>query len=168
MLQLVSQLKREMGACTFFFSCFNPTGRYRLNLGVPYQRDVAKLLMVMNKKVYAAIKAKEITDRSQKGNLSCFRNERVNGYRFTLTPTWKLPSTGTFEFDFVQMAERPLEAQQSTPDEIQCLYEWFEATYEQLKASIPAKHQAACLAQIGEALSECFRGVAEYFVMSSD
>jgi hypothetical protein len=134
-----------MGACTFYFSCFNPTGRYRLNLGVPYQREVAKVLLVMNKKVYAMIKAKEITDRSQKGNQSCFRNERVNGFKFAISQTWKLPNTGTFEFDFIYTADKPQEAHQSSPDEIQCLLEWFEATYEQLKAGIAPKQQAACL-----------------------
>ena len=74
--------------------------------------------MVMNKKVAAMIKAKEIVDRSQRGNQSCFRNERISGGKFEMSPTWKLPSAGTFEFDYVYMAERPHEAQQSTPDEI--------------------------------------------------
>lgn len=53
-----------MGVSTFYFSVFNPTGRYNLNLNVPYQRDIAKVLMVMNKKVFAMIKGKEIVDRS--------------------------------------------------------------------------------------------------------
>jgi hypothetical protein len=66
--------------------------------------------MVMNKKVVAMVKAKEIVDRSQMGNQSCFRNERINGYKFEMSPTWKLPSTGTFEFDYVNMADRPHEA----------------------------------------------------------
>ena len=157
-----------MGATTFYFSCFNPTGRYKLNLGVSYQRDIAKVLMVMNKKVTAMIKAKEIVDRSQVGNQSCFRNERVNGFRFDMSPTWKLPASGTFEFDFIQMADRPHEAQQSPADEIQSLYEWFEGTYEQLKSFVNPKHPETCLNLIGEILSECFRGVAEYSVMSSD
>jgi lauroyl/myristoyl acyltransferase len=85
MLQLVSQMKQEMGASTLYFSCFNPTGKYKLNLSVSYQRDVAKVLMVMNKKVFAMIKAKEIVDRSQVGNQSCFRNERINGFKFEMS-----------------------------------------------------------------------------------
>ena len=41
--------------------------------------------MVMNKKVFAAIKAKETVDRSQQGNQSCFRNERINGFKFEMS-----------------------------------------------------------------------------------
>ena len=87
-----------------------------------YQRDVAKVLMVMNKKAYTMIKAKEIVDRSQIGNQSCFRNERINNYKFEMTQTWKLPNTGIFEFDFIHMADRPHEAQQSSAEDIQALF----------------------------------------------
>ena len=111
MLQLVSQLKQEMGASTLYFSCFNTTGRYKLNLSISYQREIAKVLMVMNKKVFAMIKAKEMVDRSQVGNQSCFRNERINGFKFEMSQTWKMPASGTFEFDYIQMVDRPHEAQ---------------------------------------------------------
>lgn len=74
-----------MGASAFYFSVFNPNGRYKLNLNISYQRDIAKVLMVMNKKVFAAIKAKETVDRSQQGNQSCFRNERINGFKFEMS-----------------------------------------------------------------------------------
>ena len=107
-----------MGPSTFYFSCFNTNGRYKLKLNIAYQRDIAKVLMVMNKRVFAAIKAKEIVDRSQQGNQSNFRNERINGFKFEMSPTWKLPSSGTFEFDYVNMLDKPHEAQSSTPDEI--------------------------------------------------
>jgi len=74
-----------MGVSAFYFSVFNPNGRYKLNLNISYQRDIAKVLMVMNKKVFAAIKAKETVDRSQQGNQSCFRNERINGFKFEMS-----------------------------------------------------------------------------------
>ena len=85
MMMLMSQVKKDMGTSQFYFSVFNPTGRYKLNLNVGYQRDVAKVLMVMNKKVQPMIKAKEITDRSQIGNQSCFRNERINNHKFEMS-----------------------------------------------------------------------------------
>jgi hypothetical protein len=65
---LLSQLKQEIGTNAYYFSSFNPTGRYRLNLNIEVQRNIAKNLLVMNKKMYAMVKAKEIVDKSQIGN----------------------------------------------------------------------------------------------------
>ena len=61
----------------------------------------------MNKKYYAMVKAKERTDQSLQGNQSCFRNERVNNFKFEMSPTWRLPDQGIFEFDFVYFVDRP-------------------------------------------------------------
>jgi len=119
----------------------------------------------MNKSIFKAIKAKEVVDRSQVGNQSCFRNERINKEKFKMSQTWKLPDQGIFEFDFVWMGPKPHEAEQSPMEDIQVLLEWFDMTYQQLKSKAKGKE---ALARVGEVLSECFRGISEYFVFSSE
>jgi len=52
-------MKDKLGADTLYFSCFNPNGRYRLNLSNPAEREIAKDLIVINRRVEAKIKAKE-------------------------------------------------------------------------------------------------------------
>ena len=52
---------------------------------------------------------------------------------------WKVPHTGKFEFDFVTFAFRPTEAEKSSDQDIQVLYEWFEMTYQQLAKHINPK-----------------------------
>lgn len=61
---LLSSIKTRMGVSTMYWSSFNPNGRYRLDLGDPVQRAVAKNLIVINKRNNAAIVAKERFDRS--------------------------------------------------------------------------------------------------------
>ena len=99
------------GSPVLYFSCFNPNGRYRLDLSNEIERRVAKNLIVINKGVAAKIAAKEIVDRSQHGNSSCFRNERINNYKFDASHpwnTWAVPQQGIFEFDFVMFGSQPL------------------------------------------------------------
>ena len=137
----MTQLKQKIGTNAYYFSCFNPTGHYRLDLNVEVQRNIAKNLLVVNKKMYAAVKAKESVDRSQIGNQSCFRNEKVNNFKFEMTPTWRLPDQGIFEFDYVYLLEKPTEEQQTPQDEVVDLLEWFETTYEHLKQYIDPKNK---------------------------
>ena len=61
----------------------------------------------MNKKMYAMIKAKETVDRSQIGNQSCFRNEKINNFKFEMAQNWRLPDNGIFEFDFIYLIDKP-------------------------------------------------------------
>lgn len=101
----LTALKQKMGGTSaLYFSCFNPNGRYRLDLSNDIERRIAKNLLVIGKGVTAKVTAKELCDRSQRGNGSCFRNERVDGYKFEMTPMWALPQGGIFEFDFVTFA----------------------------------------------------------------
>jgi hypothetical protein len=37
------------------------------------------------------------------GNKSFFRNEKINGKSFVLSPEWQLPTNGIFEFDFMYL-----------------------------------------------------------------
>ena len=48
------------GSPVLYFSCFNPNGRYKLDLSNEIERRVAKNLIVINKGVAAKIAAKEI------------------------------------------------------------------------------------------------------------
>lgn len=68
-----------MGHCAFFFNFWNPNGHYELNLANEIERDIAITLIVMNKEASRVILAGERPDRSQMGNKSCFRNEKLNG-----------------------------------------------------------------------------------------
>ena len=118
-----------------YFSPFNPNGRYRLDLSNEIERRIAKNLVVINKGVAARITAKELCDRSKRGNASCFRNETLNGFQnkdwdFN---TWAVPHQGIFSFDFVTFGQQPLADQVSSDDDIQALLEWFEMTAAQLK-----------------------------------
>lgn len=168
---LLSSIKARMGPSTMYWSCFNPNGHYRLDLGNPVERAVAKNLIVINKRNNAAIVAKERFDRSQTGNQSCFRNEKINNIKFSMhVPSWRLPETGVFEFDFQCFDQNPTADQESDKDDIVLLLEWFEATNEQLTNACKAlgKHSKEALAQIGTILGECFRGVAEFFVFNCE
>mgnify|MGYP006101146365 CR=1 FL=1 len=91
------------GAPVLYFSPFNPNGRYRLDLSNEVERRVAKTLIVINKGIAAKISAKEISDRSKRGNMSSFRNETINGYcdKDLDFNTWAVPQQGIFKFDFV-------------------------------------------------------------------
>lgn len=83
---------------------------------------------------------------------------------------WRLPEQGIFEFDFVCLSNQPDYQELTDKDEILAVLEWFEMTYEHLKlaAKINPKTQKEAQSRIGSILSECFRGIAEYFVFNSE
>lgn len=53
-------------------------------------------------------------------------------------PTWRLPQSGIFEFDFYCFDQQPTPDQVSDKDDIVLLLEWFENAYETL--SIASKN----------------------------
>ena len=63
-------------------------------------------LIVFNKEVSKKIAAGERADRSQMGNKSCFRNEKINAQSFVMNNEWILPENGVIEFDFVLLYDR--------------------------------------------------------------
>lgn len=133
---LLTDLRKNMGTNAMFYSSFNPNGRYTLDLSNSVQRGVAKNLVAINKRVYAKIMAKEMVDRSQMGNASCFRNEKVGGKKFEMHPLcWRLPTQGVFEFDFQCFDMQPDPAQLSGKEDIMLLLEWFETTFEMLSTA---------------------------------
>jgi len=105
-LGFLQELQKEMGD-GFNFSFFNPSGRYTIDLGRPVQRELAKLLLVINRVNYDGICAGKICDRSLNGNRSCFRNESLNTVKFIWDLNWDLPPSGKFAFDFLIFANRP-------------------------------------------------------------
>jgi hypothetical protein len=51
MNMLLTDIRKTMGSNSMYFSCFNPNGRYSLDLSNPIQRNVAKNLVAINKRV---------------------------------------------------------------------------------------------------------------------
>ena len=112
------------------FNFWNPQGHYCLNLSVPEQREVANTILLLNKQFFAKVKAGEYRDRSQNGNASCIRNERVGGGIIQWTPDYVLPKMGNFEFDFIYMAPvRPTIDQATDDQDIMLLLAWFQEKY---------------------------------------
>ena len=64
MNQYLSNARKASGAGSLYFSSFNPNGRHRLNLAVYAEREVAKCLVAINKRVNTKIVAKKMCDRS--------------------------------------------------------------------------------------------------------
>jgi hypothetical protein len=60
----MTHIKQKLGESTFYFSSFNPTGKYKLKLDDPIQRQVAKNIIFLNKNANKRIAAKEMADRS--------------------------------------------------------------------------------------------------------
>lgn len=87
----------------YYFSFWNPNGHYELNLGNPLEREIAMSLIVINKEAFKRIAAGEKADRSQYGNKSCFRNEKINSQSFLMSNEWVLPNQGILECDFVHL-----------------------------------------------------------------
>ena len=101
-------------------------GHYKLNLAVTEQREVANIILLLNKQFHLKVKSGEFKDRSQKGNASCLRNEKVGGGEIFWTPDYVLPHMGNFEADFTYLVpNRPSKANASSDDEVVKLLAWF-------------------------------------------
>lgn len=84
------QFRNDLGDA-FSFSALNPSGHYSLNLSDKMHQELAKCLFYINKTNYERILKAESVDKSQSGNKSCFRNERVNKGDCKWTPGFVLP-----------------------------------------------------------------------------
>jgi len=72
------------------------------------------------------VKAGELKDRSQFGNASCLRNEKVAGGSIQWTPDLVLPRMGNFEFDFIYMVpNRPKMSEALDDQAVMLLLAWF-------------------------------------------
>lgn len=79
--RLLTKIASKMGDA-FFFSFWNPTSHYALNLANIIEREIAMTIIILNKEVNKQIVGGTLADRSQMGNKSCFRNEKINGMSF--------------------------------------------------------------------------------------
>ncbi len=81
--QIFKNVCKQMGK-SFFFSFWNPSGHYYLNLSQTLEREVAQSLIVLNKEANKLMLEGQLSDRSIFGNKSCFRNEICNGAKIVL------------------------------------------------------------------------------------
>ena len=148
------------------FNFFNPQGHYELNLAVPEQRDVANTILLLNKQFYAKVKAGEYKDRSQFGNASCLRNEKVGGGVLLWTPDYVLPHIGKFECDFIYMVpNRPSLEELTTEQDIMLLLAWFQEKYTYFRAE--AGDAANRIAFDAEGLADTFASIADHISITT-
>ena len=148
------------------FNFFNPQGHYELNLAVPEQRDVANTILFLNKQFFAKVKAGEYKDRSQFGNASCLRNEKVGGGVLLWTPDYVLPHLGKFECDFIYMVpNRPSLDDLTTEQDIMLLLAWFQEKYQYWRAE--AGDAASRIAFDAEGLADAFGSIADHISITT-
>ena len=125
MQTMLTRIKSNLGQA-MNFNFWNPQGHYVLNLKVPEQREVANTILLLNKQFFVKVKAGELKDRSQHGNASCLRNEKVAGGAIIWTPDYVLPKMGNFECDFIYMVpNRPKLSEATGEQDIMLLLAWF-------------------------------------------
>eukprot|EP00347_Sterkiella_histriomuscorum_P017989 403347211 len=152
--QIFSQLYNKMGHA-FYFSFWNPNGHYEINLANHIEREIAVSLIVINKEAYKKVAAGERADRSQMGNKSCFRNEKINGQTIIYNFEWQLPSQGILEFDFVYLQTIPLPDDITPQEKVDQLIEWFKYKYEVEKSEI-------------QGLAKAFQSISEFLTLRSE
>lgn len=85
------------------FNPDNPTGHYKFDLGNPTDFFVAQRLVVLDR--WEAMLRRELkwVDTSQRGNNSCFFNERYQDLPIISSSlaNWRMPENGTLELDYV-------------------------------------------------------------------
>ena len=100
------ELDNKMGMI-FGFCPINPTGRYKLDLNDHYQRLVVMRCLDISKDEDEWSKQIGLSDTSQHGNGTGFRNEKRNGRSLTWKHNQVFGHNGIIEFDFVSRI-RPL------------------------------------------------------------
>eukprot|EP00930_Biecheleria_cincta_P001820 TRINITY_DN102910_c0_g1_i1.p1 TRINITY_DN102910_c0_g1~~TRINITY_DN102910_c0_g1_i1.p1 ORF type:complete len:1547 (-),score=253.21 TRINITY_DN102910_c0_g1_i1:218-4858(-) len=85
------------------FNTDNPTGHYKFDLGDPMDFFVAQRLVVLDR--WEALLRRELrwVDTSQRGNNSCFFNERYQDLPIISSSlaNWRMPENGILELDYV-------------------------------------------------------------------
>ena len=94
----------------YYFNGSNPTGHYRLNLSIEFERLVAVKICEVNTVERLGRRLEGKMDLTQKGNWENFRYETYNGVGFVYDNLWKIPTSGTFEFDYVSTVRPESEA----------------------------------------------------------
>lgn len=102
----LARLRIELGPM-WSYSDQNPTGHYKLNLSLPFDRELASKVLLVNNYERQLRKDNGLADTSDDGHYMNFRNETINGAAFRWTGAWRLPEIGILEFDYVS-TERPI------------------------------------------------------------
>ena len=148
------------------FNFWNPQGHYNLNLSVPEQREVANTILLLNKQFAAKVKAGELKDRSQFGNSSRLRNEKVAGGSIIWAPDYVLPKMGNFECDFIYMVpNRPTLAEITNEQDIMLLLAWFAEKVNYFKNE--AGEQASRISFDGSGLADTFAAISDSLALTT-
>jgi len=145
-------ISKVMNKC-YYFSFWNPTGHYSLNLAHYLERELAMSLLVLNKETHKLMLEGLMADRSISGNKSCFRNETYNGSPFFIDPEYTLPQHGQFECDFVYLKSVPDPKDEIKANELILLKKFFEERIEDNEPRL---------------LARAFSNVAEFFTFRSE
>jgi len=165
MQTMLSRVHSYMGQA-MNFNFWNPTGHYILNMAVPEQREVANVLLLLNKQFFNRVKANELKDRSHKGNASCLRNEKVSGGAIVWTPDYVLPYIGNFECDFIYMNPGAMKKENVTGDqEIVSLLGWFQEKYIQFKEEVGGETDKISFDT--RAFAETFQSISDHLVLTT-
>uniref|UniRef100_A0A7S1TQ68 EF-hand domain-containing protein n=1 Tax=Phaeomonas parva TaxID=124430 RepID=A0A7S1TQ68_9STRA len=100
----------------YFFNGKNPTGHYSVNLAMKYDNLLVQRLMDVNRTEGFIRRKTKKRDLSQKGNYSCFRNERLNDEPIAITVDWQLPDEGLLTFDYVSTTRPEGDIEPADPD----------------------------------------------------
>ena len=124
------QVEKKLGQF-YYFNPKNPTGHYRLNLSIEFERMVATRLADVNNTEKLSSRLEGKLDLTQKGNWENFRNEMFDSEKFSYTSSWLIPHRGIFEFDYVSTVRPESEAKPMSKYE----HELFLREYITLEAS---------------------------------
>ncbi|GMH50206.1 hypothetical protein TL16_g00716 [Triparma laevis f. inornata] len=109
------QVEKKLGQF-YYFNSKNPTGHYRLNLSIEFERLVAVRVAEVNNTEKLVQRLEGKLDLTQKGNWENLRNETFDGEKFVYTSSWKIPHRGIFEFDYVSTVRPESEAEPMEED----------------------------------------------------
>ncbi|GMI04608.1 hypothetical protein TrVE_jg9920 [Triparma verrucosa] len=177
------QVEKKLGQF-YYFNSKNPTGHYRLNLSIEFERLVAVRVAEVNNTEKLAQRLEGKLDLTQKGNWENLRNETFDGEKFIYTSSWPIPHHGIFEFDYVSTVRPESEAEPMEVDDFadfvkdlitlegknevneEELREIFDAFDEDQGGTIDVEELGMILKSLGQIMSK--KEVQEYFDSMDD
>ncbi|RHY28755.1 hypothetical protein DYB32_005729 [Aphanomyces invadans] len=97
----------ECAGKLLYFDGTMPNGAYSLDLSSSIDQRIASQLFRISGDDKLYNKQNDGANTSQTGNWECFRNETLDGERYTFHRSFGLPEKGLFEFDFVVTSRLP-------------------------------------------------------------
>ncbi|KAK3264317.1 hypothetical protein CYMTET_26939 [Cymbomonas tetramitiformis] len=98
--------KEALGPCAEF-AIGSPSGHYRLKLDEPREHMVASKLQEVGNAERVLRRNGGMADTSATGNYENWRNVKLNGNLFHYLGSWKIPTEGFLEFDYVSTTRPP-------------------------------------------------------------